>query len=79
MKVMVIEIKNYQLKNILIKLDHTETILYMISKIQLTIAISIFTHVETLLIHIQAYSSIFSTLCNPRIFTVLPYSEPWHI
>ena len=26
---------------------------------------------------IQAYSE--STLCNPHIFTNLPYSEPWHI
>ena len=29
--------------------------------------------------HIQAYSSIFSTLYNPRIFTVLSYFEPWHL
>ena len=28
--------------------------------------------------HIQAYSGIFGTLCNPLIFTNLPYSEPWH-
>ena len=25
--------------------------------------------------HIQAYSGIFSTMCNPRIFATLPYSE----
>ena len=35
-----------------------------------------FTHIETLLRHTQAYSGIFSTLCNPRIFTNLPYFEP---
>ena len=29
--------------------------------------------------YIQAYSGIFRTLCNPCIFTTLPYSEPWHI
>ena len=29
--------------------------------------------------HIQAYSEIFSNLCNPGIFTSLPYSEPWCI
>ena len=29
--------------------------------------------------HIQACSGIFSSLCNPRIFTVLPYTKPWHI
>ena len=28
---------------------------------------------------IKAYLGIFSTLCNPRIFITLPYSEPWHI
>ena len=37
------------------------------------------THIEILLRHIQAYSGIFSTLCNPRLFTTYPYSEPWHI
>ena len=26
-----------------------------------------------------AYSGIFSTLCNPCIFTNLSYSKPWHI
>ena len=36
----------------------------------------IFTHIETLLRHVQAYSDIFSTLCNPRIFKSLRYSEP---
>ena len=36
-------------------------------------------HIETLLRYIQACSGIFVTLCNPRIFTNLPYSEPWHI
>ena len=46
MKVMIIEIKHYQLKNILIKLDHTKKISKMIFKkidtwkIQLTIAIN---------------------------------------
>ena len=29
--------------------------------------------------HIQAFSGIFSTLCNPRLFTTLPYFETWHI
>ena len=32
---------------------------------------------EALLRHIQVYSGIFSTLCNPRIFTTLPNSESW--
>ena len=32
-----------------------------------------------LLRHIQAYSGIFSTLCNRHILTTAPYSEPWHI
>ena len=36
----------------------------------------IFTHIETLLRHIQAYSDIFSTLYNHLIFTTTPYSEP---
>ena len=27
----------------------------------------------------QAYSRIFRTLCNSRIFATLPYSELWHI
>ena len=27
----------------------------------------------------KEYSGIFSTLCNPVIFTALPYSEPWHL
>ena len=38
-----------------------------------------FMHIETLLRHIQAYSGIFSTLCNPDIFTTLPYSTLWHV
>ena len=29
--------------------------------------------------HIEGHWGLFSTLCNPRIFTTLPYSEPWHI
>ena len=29
--------------------------------------------------HIQVYSGIFSTMSNPRIFTTLPYSEPWYL
>ena len=32
-----------------------------------------------LLRHNQAYLGIFSTLCNPSIFSILPYFEPWHI
>ena len=32
----------------------------------------IFTHIDTLLRHIQAHSGIFITLCNPHIFTALP-------
>ena len=27
----------------------------------------------------QAYSGIFTTLCNARILRTLPYSEFWHI
>ena len=27
----------------------------------------------------NAYLGIFSSLCNPRIFTALPYSESWYI
>ena len=41
--------------------------------------IGIFTQILTLLRHIQTYSSIFSTLCNPQIFTTFPYSDPCHI
>ena len=37
---------------------------------------SICTHTETLLRHIQAYSGIFSTICNPFMFTTLSYFEP---
>ena len=33
-------------------------------------------HTEALLRHIQAYSGIFSTLCNLRIFTTLAYFKP---
>ena len=29
--------------------------------------------------YIQAFSGILNTLCNPRIFTTLPHSEPWHL
>ena len=29
--------------------------------------------------HIQAYSGILSTLCNPCIFTTLSYSDSWHL
>ena len=36
-------------------------------------------HIESLLTHNQAYSGIFSALCNPCKLTTLPYSEPWHI
>ena len=39
----------------------------------------IFTYIETLLRHIQAYLAKFSTLYNPSIFATLPYSEPCHI
>ena len=39
----------------------------------------IFTRIEELLRNVQAYSDIFNTLCNPRRFTALLYSEPWHI
>ena len=39
----------------------------------------ILTHIDTLLRHIQACSDKFTTLCNPRIFTNLSYSEPWDI
>ena len=35
----------------------------------------IFTHIEASLRYIQTYSGIFSTLCNHRIFTTLPYSN----
>ena len=28
---------------------------------------------------LKVYSGIFSTLCNHRIFTTLPYSEHWHL
>ena len=38
----------------------------------------IFTHIQTLLKHIHAYSAKFSILYNPRIFATLPYAEPWH-
>ena len=31
----------------------------------------IFTRIETLLRHVQAYAAIFSTLCIPRIFTTM--------
>ena len=34
---------------------------------------------SALLRHIRAYSGIFITLCNPCVFTTLPYSEPRHI
>ena len=34
----------------------------------------ILTHTETFLRHIQAYSGIFSTLCNTCIFKTFPYS-----
>ena len=33
----------------------------------------IFTHIETLLRHIQTYSGIFNTMRNPCIFTTLSY------
>ena len=33
----------------------------------------IFTHIETLLRHMQPYSGIFRTLCNPRIFTTFTF------
>ena len=39
----------------------------------------IFAHIETLSNHIKVYSSISGTLCQPCIFTTLPYSESWHI
>ena len=41
--------------------------------------IKAYTHTELLLRKSQAYSGIFSTLCNSGIFTTLPYSEPWNI
>ena len=56
--------------------------------IQNSIYSGIFRHIQAylaLLMHIQAlrhihaYSSIFITLRNPRTFTTLPFSEPWHI
>ena len=28
---------------------------------------------------VKGYPGIFSTLCNPSLFTILSYSEPWHI
>ena len=32
------------------------------------------------ILSIKAYSQILkSTLCNPHIFTTLPYFQPWHI
>ena len=36
-------------------------------------------YTEGLLRHIQVYPGIFRTLCNPHIFTILPYSKPCHI
>ena len=36
----------------------------------------LFTHTETLLKLTKAYSDIFITLCNSRVFTILPYLEP---
>ena len=36
------------------------------------------TYIE-ILRYIQTYSGIFSTLFNPCIFTILPYSELWQI
>ena len=38
-----------------------------------------FTHIETLLKHVQTYSGISSTLCNHSLFITLLYSESWHI
>ena len=35
-----------------------------------------FMHIDTLLRHIQDYSGIFSILCNPHIFTILPMLSP---
>ena len=39
----------------------------------------IFRHIEVFLRHIQSYSRIFSTMCNPPIFTTLPCSKPRHL
>ena len=47
-------------------------------KVYSSIFSTIFAHIEALLMHIQAYSGIFGTLCNLRIFTTLPYSKSWH-
>ena len=38
-----------------------------------------YSDISTLLRHIHTRGIIFSTLCNPRIFTALPYTKPWHI
>ena len=35
-------------------------------------------HIYALLRHTQAYSVKFRTLCKPRIFTTLPFSQPCH-
>ena len=44
--------------------------------------ISTFSIIKTysrILMFFKAYSCIFKTLSNPRMFTTLPYSKPWHL
>ena len=51
------------------------TLAYSMYSKCLHVLYSIFLHVDALLRNIYAYSGIFRTLCNIRIFTTLPFSQ----